>query len=348
MTEDKGILIRNIYYMLAYAFQELRQNNYAEIEGEKFEDIYDLFAEILARGVAYQLKQGLYREYTPTNESMQTVRGKININGTIANKMRNKNLIDCDYDILSENNIYNQVIVTTSMILIRHSEVKKEKKARLKQLMLFFHNVQAIDVHAIHWDALRFDRNNSSYRMLMYICYFVINEWLMTTEEGKYKMREFSDEHMNRLFEKFVLAYYKKHHSELKPCVAQIDWNIEQEKSTTNILPIMQTDILLTMGERTLIIDTKYYSHSMQKQYDKSSIHSNNLYQMHTYVTEYDTEHTGKVDGMLLYAKTKEDIEPDGQMQLKNGNTIYFRTLDLNQEFAGICNRLEYLIENKE
>ena len=26
MTEDKGILIRNIYYMLAYAFQELRQN----------------------------------------------------------------------------------------------------------------------------------------------------------------------------------------------------------------------------------------------------------------------------------------------------------------------------------
>ena len=348
MTEDKGILIRNIYYMLAYAFQELRQNNYAEIEGEKFEDIYDLFAEILARGVAYQLKQGLYREYTPTNESMQTVRGKININGTIANKMRNKNLIDCDYDILSENNIYNQIILTTSIVLIRHSEVKKEKKARLKQLMLFFHNVQAIDVHAIHWDALRFDRNNSSYRMLVYICYFIANEWLMTTEEGKYKMREFSDEHMNRLFEKFVLAYYKKHHPELKPCAAQIDWNIEQEKSTMSILPIMQTDILLTMDERTLIIDTKYYSHSMQIQHDKSSIHSNNLYQMHTYVTENDTEHTGKVDGMLLYAKTKEDIEPDGQMQLKNGNTIYFRTLDLNMEFKGICEGLDCLIEKKE
>ena len=54
MTEDKGILIHNIYYMLAYAFQELRQNNYAEIEGEKFDDIYDLFAEILAKGIAYQ------------------------------------------------------------------------------------------------------------------------------------------------------------------------------------------------------------------------------------------------------------------------------------------------------
>ena len=28
MTNDKGILIRNIFYMLTYAFQELRRNNY--------------------------------------------------------------------------------------------------------------------------------------------------------------------------------------------------------------------------------------------------------------------------------------------------------------------------------
>ena len=80
MTEDKGILIRNIYYMLAYAFQELRKNNYAEIEGEKFDNIYDLFAEILIRGISYQLKQGLYREYVAKNESMQTIKGKIDIN----------------------------------------------------------------------------------------------------------------------------------------------------------------------------------------------------------------------------------------------------------------------------
>lgn len=52
MTEDKGILIKNIYYMLAYAFQELKQNNYAEIKGEDFDDIYNLFAEILHRGIS--------------------------------------------------------------------------------------------------------------------------------------------------------------------------------------------------------------------------------------------------------------------------------------------------------
>lgn len=345
MTEDKGILIRNIYYMLAYAFQELKQNNYADIEREKFDGIYDLFAEILARGIAYQLKQGLYREYVAKNESLQTVRGKINLKGTIVHKMCNQSQISCDFDELSENNIYNGILATTVMLLIRHSEVKKDKKAKLKQLMLFFQNVEQIDVHMVRWNALRFDRNNRNYRMLIYICYFIVNEWLMSTEEGKYKMREFSDEHMNRLFEKFVLAYYKRHYPELKPCAKQIDWNIDKEASDIAILPIMQTDILLTMGERTLIIDTKYYGRTMQKQFDKYSIHSTNLYQMHTYVTECDKDHKGNVDGMILYAKTQESILPDDKMTLKDGNTIYFRTLDLNQEFTGICERLENLIK---
>ena len=211
-------------------------------------------------------------------------------------------------------------------------------------MMLFFQNVQSIDVHSIRWNALRFDRNNRNYRMLLYLCYFVISEWLMTTEDGKFKMRGFSDDHMCRLFEKFVLEYYKKHHPDLKPCAAQIDWNIETEQSTLNILPIMQTDILLTIGERTLIIDTKYYTRSMQKQFDKATIHSNNLYQIHTYVTEYDEYHTGKVDGMLLYAKTQEDIVPDGQLKRKDGNYIYFKTLDLNQDFENIKKQLDGVI----
>ena len=347
MTEDKGILISNIYYMLAYAFQELRQNNYAEIEGEKFEDIYDLFAEIIARGISYQLKQGLYREYVAKNESMQTVRGKIDMRGTIANRMRNDHQIACDYDELSENNVYNQILLTTMNALISHSDVKKDKKSKLKKLRVFFNNVQTVDTHTIRWKALRFDRNNKNYRMLLYLCYFIISEWVMTTEDGKYKMREFSDDHMCRLFEKFVLEYYKKHHPELKPSAERINWNVDRELSTMEILPIMQTDIMLTMGERTLIIDTKYYSRSMQKQFDKNSIHSNNLYQIHTYVTEYDEEHKGNVDGMLLYAKTQEDITPDGQMKRKDGNTIYFRTLDLNMDFENIKKRLDSFIGHR-
>ena len=51
MINDKGILIKNIYYMLTYAFQVLKQTNYDEIASEEFEEIQDLFASILAKGI---------------------------------------------------------------------------------------------------------------------------------------------------------------------------------------------------------------------------------------------------------------------------------------------------------
>ena len=57
MINDKGILIRNIYYMLSYAFQELKRRNYEDIDKEDFERVQDLFAEILYKGMSMQLKQ---------------------------------------------------------------------------------------------------------------------------------------------------------------------------------------------------------------------------------------------------------------------------------------------------
>ena len=49
--------------MLSYAFKILKQSNYDEVASEKFENAQDLFAAILSKGIAQQLKQGLYREY---------------------------------------------------------------------------------------------------------------------------------------------------------------------------------------------------------------------------------------------------------------------------------------------
>lgn len=346
MTIDKGIFIRNIYYMLTYAFQELKQNNYEEIAGEDFDEIHNLFAEILARGISYQLKQGLHKEYISCHESLPTLKGKLNINGTINNLMQKRQKIDCEYDELSENNKFNQILKTTVQFLLKHPKVKQSKKASLKRLMLFFSDIDVLDISTIKWTTIRFDRNSKTYQMLLYICYFILDEMLMTTKKGAYKMQKFSDERMCRLYEKFVLEYYKKHHPDLKAKAPQVDWNINKEESTGGILPAMQTDIMLTLKERTLIIDTKYYTKSMQCQFEKKSIHSNNLYQIHSYVMNHDANHTGKVDGMLLYAKTEEDIIPNGHTKFNDGNVIYYRTLDLNQNFENIKKQLDGFVES--
>ena len=86
MIKDKSIYIKNIYYMLFYAFQILKQSNYDEVASEKFEKAQDLFAAILSKGIAQQLKQGLYREYVTKNETLTIMRGKLDMPNTIRNR----------------------------------------------------------------------------------------------------------------------------------------------------------------------------------------------------------------------------------------------------------------------
>ena len=347
MRSDKGILIKNIYYMLAYAFQELKQNNYAEIEGEAFADIYNLFAEILAKGISFQLKQGLHREYIHKKETRATLKGKVDLNETVSLRMRNSNFVGCEYDELSENNIYNQIIVTTVNLLIRHADIEKSKKSRLRKLMLFFSNVDTIDPTTIRWSAIRFQRNNNTYRMLISLCQLILEGMLLTTDSGEYKLASFVDEQrMNRLYEKFILEYYAKECPQVTATASQILWALDDGVGT--MLPVMQSDIMLTRGSEVLIIDAKYYTHTTQAQYDVHTLHSGNLYQIFTYVKNKDKEFEDqphKVSGMLLYAATDEEIQPDNSYQM-SGNKISVKTLDLNRDFSEIAKQLDNIVQD--
>lgn len=330
--------------MLAYAFRYFRFNMFEQIRGEKFEGMEDLFAEILIRGVSYQLKQGLYRTYVSDEGALTAIRGRIYMIKTREIQQQNPPSVYCEYDELSENNIYNQVLKATLQLLSLCANVNDDRKAAMRILLRFFAHVDTVDLEQVVWGVMKYDRNNQNYQMLVNICRFIREEMIMTTEEGEYKLRSLSEDRMERLFEKFVLEYYRRWHPETKPRAARIGWNIIESESTMSVLPAMQTDVVLSFGDRTLIIDTKYYSQTLQSNFDKEKIHSNNLYQINTYVTEHDRYGVGNVDGLLLYAKTQENIIPDAQMKKKNGSIIYFRTLDLNQDFQNISQQLDNIV----
>lgn len=332
--------------MLAYAFTTLNQSNYDEIAAEEFDNIHNLFAAILAKGIGQQLKQGLYREYLNRTEALSVVRGKIDMPGTIKNRIARKQVVTCEFDTLSENNLLNRIIKTTVMLLIRHAKVNSDYKAELKKEMLFFSEVDEIDPATILWGNIRFSRNNQTYRMLISLCRFILEGMLLTTEQGDYKMASFVDEQrMCRLYEKFILEYYSKEYPALNARASQIPWALDDGIGT--MLPIMQSDITLSYGSNYLIIDAKYYAHTMQAQYDTHTLHSNNLYQIFTYVKNKDIELGSvphKVSGMLLYARTDETIQPDNTYMM-SGNRISVRTLDLNCEFSEIQRQLNDIAE---
>ena len=344
MTKDKNILIHNIYYMLAYAFRCFRFNMLDEIKGENFEGIQDLFSEILIRSVSSQIKKGLYKTYVSEEGALPVIRGKIDLLKTY-DVQRHKPLhAHCRYDELSFNNPYNQIVKATLLNLLCCSNVDSDRKNSIRNILRYFVSIDSMSLVSVQWNQFVFDGNNQNYQFLINICRFIYEEKLMTTENGKYKMKSLSDDQMERLFEKFVYEYYKKHHPETKPLGGkQIRW---KTKTTSNILPILKTDIILTIGRRTLIIDTKYSCKSMNDYYETKKIHSGHAGQIALYVTNYDVGHTGTVDGMLLYARTQEDVVPDGEDTLTDGNVLYYKNLDLNQNFEGIRHQLDNIVNS--
>ena len=343
MTNDKGILIKNIYYMLTYAFQILRQSNYDDIAAEDFENIHDMFAAILGKGVAQQLKHGLYREYVNKSDNLTTLRGKLDVPGTVKNKLQHKQKLFCDYDELSENNLMNQVIKTTMMLLLKQKNVKLDNKTVLKKDLLFFDSVDYIEPAMIKWDRIRYQRNNQSYRMLLNICRLIIDGLLLSTEEGTIKMATFlDDQRMSHLYEKFILEYFRYHHPELRANPDQVQWNLDDDNDMW--LPNMITDITLKSRDgRVLILDAKYYGQQMQSNFDVQTYRNANLYQIFTYVKNWDKEQTGNISGMLLYAKTDEEFQPANQFSM-GGNKIAVGSLDLNLPFAEIAGQLEKIV----
>jgi McrBC 5-methylcytosine restriction system component len=334
------IPIRNIYYMLSYAFQVLSEQGYKSIETEQFDNVAELCAAILSKGVSLQLKRGLGREYIEDTESLSSVRGRIEISESIKTRSLLKRQLICSYDDFSENSYMNRIIKTTMELLLR-ADIAKARKKELRKLLVYFGNVDLLDVHTINWK-IQYNRNNQTYRMLISICYLVIKGLLQTNTDGTTKLMDFLDEQrMCRLYEKFILEYYRKEFPKITVNASQIPWALDDGMS--DMLPVMQTDIMLSYGSRILIIDAKYYAHTTQTQYDIHTLHSANLYQIFTYVKNKEAELANvphEVSGMLLYARTDEAVQPNNSYHM-SGNRISVRTLDLNCEFSEIAMQLD-------
>ena len=334
------IRIQNVYSMLAYAFQVLNEQTFRNLATEEFSNTADLFAAILSKGISTQIKRGLGKSYVQQEEALSSIRGKIDISESVKTQSIQRKQLICSYDEFSVDTKMNRIIKATVKLLLK-SDIDKARKKELMKLMVFFGEVSDIDLYSVDW-RMSYNRNNQSYRMLMGICYLVVKGLLHTQADGSMKLMDFLDEQrMCRLYEKFILEYYRKEFPWISANASQIPWQLDDD--SYELLPVMQTDIMLSVGKKVLIIDAKYYAHLTQVQYGVHTLHSANIYQIFTYVKNKtagfkDDPHT--VSGMLLYAKTDEQIQPDQEYKL-DGNWFFVKTLDLNCPFSEIREQLD-------
>lgn len=338
------IPIQNIYYMLAYAFQTLTPQDSRFVSAETFANTADLFAAILIRGISVQIKRGLTQEYISRTEPLATPKGQLNLTESVKTKSILRQRLICTYDEFSVNCKVNQILKSTVLLLMK-ANISKERRRAMRKLLVYFADVDTISLAGVDWH-MRFHRNNQSYRLLMGVCYLTAKGLLQSGQDGRVRVMDYLDEQrMCRLYEKFILEFYRREYPHLTPSASKIDWQLDDDMG--DLLPEMRSDITMSQGNHVLIIDAKYYANILQMQFDVSKIHSANLYQIFTYVKNKEVELANsphEVSGMLLYAKTDEDLLPHRQYRM-SGNRIAVQTLDLDCDFSEIAQQLGKIVE---
>lgn len=327
------VRISNIYHMLAYAFRSLNAGSFSQMGNEEFENLHELFAEIIIHGMRKQLRRGLPHQYASRCEELANLRGRIDIQSSVRGMTMLRHHLICDFDEFTEDTPGNRLIKCAITHLLRQDDVSSERKHFLKFLRSSLDGVT--DVHFIKIPPQR--TGDAEYMTLVNVCRFLMDGLLLSTSGG-YKMREWlTDEAMSSLYERFLLEYFRRHHPNFNARSARIDWDMPEIPLN---MPEMRSDVYLSNRGKKLIIDAKYYNRTMLEHFGKKTYHSHNLYQIYTYVKNEDKARDGSVSGMLLYAKTDEDVTPDSDSVI-GGNVISVKTLDLSQDFAVIRAQLE-------
>src|SRR5262249_43557447 len=157
----------------------------------------------------------------------------------------------------------------------------------------------------------------------------LVHSALIPKHEGKgTKFRDITkdDVTMSAVFEQFVRNFFRS--EGFDAARTTIRWLAIAEKSeNARFLPVMQTDVTLTLKNVTTVIDTKFYWQALVKRFDvgHEKIRSGHLNQMYAYLKNFPLPTSEQLEGILLYPKVRQALDLSYLM----GNLrLRIRTLD--------------------
>jgi len=348
-----AIPIENLYYLLCYAWNRLDEKDVVNVSSTNANHLLNLLARVLVSGTTHLFRRGLDRGYVKYAEVTATVKGRINFSNSIKQGLLRRCKVECEYDDFDHNVLHNKILKTTIKNLIGHPKLSIENEENLIQLYRRMHGIDEINLSARCFSRVRLHRNNSFYGFLLSICRLIYENVLAKEGSGDFQFQDFirDPKQMARLFEEFIRNFYKMElEGKGDGChvvgAERIEWYLDEEVPEARAyLPKMLTDISIEWPDRYLITDTKYYSQTLSRHYDKKTIHSAHLQQLFAYLMQIEPKEDKYkgCEGMLLYPVVDEEIDIEFTSR---GHRVMVKTVDLSQDWKFIRNRLIEIVKS--
>ena len=341
-----SVPIANIYYLLCYAWDQLPARDLIDVGSITGNRIENLLGTVMKEGVSRLLRQGLDRGYIDLDEEGRRFRGKLLMQETLSRLLLPSGYVACRVDDLTYDVPHNRVVKAAMRALTGLDDVDLELRRALEQHCRRMSGVAEIELSPSAFRGVQLHRNLARYAFLVHVAYLVA-EYLIPDERSErrhfYRFDE-NEQVMGRLFERFVRNFLRREQSVLNVSTRKVSWNLGTvTDSDRSWLPEMKTDVVLESPSQKLIVETKYYNKPYQEYYGHRTIISAHLYQLLTYMSHMRSPDQPAPDGMLLYAQVGDTYHMNYEL---GGHCVKVRTLDLNQNWAGIHRDLLKLLDD--
>ena len=344
------IPVRNIYYLLCYAWDHVGEGETVDVGSEKFGGLVDLFAKVLNEGVSRLVSRGLDRDYLAVHEDIRGLKGKLDLATTVKRNLLLNGKTHCAFDELSYDVPQNRILKATLRCLTLVAALDPAERRRTERLYRKLDAVSDVRLTASLFRTVQIHRNNRFYRFLLHLCRIIHENLLVNEEDGTAQFHDFREDEqkMGLVFQQFVKTFCERE-TAYRVSAPRIDWfGAEGSETDLQHLPGMQTDIVLRSLERTVIVDTKFYSSPLDTRFGVERAKSGHLYQIFAYVTNWaaaaSSDEPGP-EGWLLYAAVDGDF--DYRFELV-GQRIRACSINLSRRWKEIETDLRELVDGGE
>lgn len=340
-----SIPVRNIYYLLLYAWGYFKSGDVRDVGKDESPDLPNLLGKVMNDGAHRLLRRGLDRGYLGVTEETRSPRGKLRIDVMAKQQTMLRGIAVCDLDDLTTDVLHNQVLRASLVLLANCSDLKKTLRHALLTSSKRMAGVSPIRLSSDLFHRVQLSRNTSQYSFLMRVCELAFHA-LMPDEQGsssKFQNILEDETRMSTVFEDFLRNFYRSELPGYTAAAENMNWHAEAEDETDlAYLPIMKTDITLRSGNHTIVADAKYYRNMLTAWNGKPKVQSAHLYQLSAYLAHVRVQEPDQdVSGLLIYPANGKSLCLKYQLL---GTPVTVATVDLSADWQDIHSELIGLI----
>ena len=334
------IPVANLYYLLCYAWGHAREREAVSFaDAGRLERIQDLLGTVLARGTVRLVKRGVDRDYVEVRADLRGVRGKLDPSEMGTRALRSRGLAACEYEELSIDVLHNRILRSSLDRLCRLPDLDRRVRGEVRAARKKLAGIRLLRLDRGVFGQVQLHRNQRMYRFLLSVCRLLHEQIVIDEKSGRNRFVRMDAKKLNELFEHFVIAFFRREQKRFRVNhqgrgINFVDAGTREDQRRW--IPGMEADVVLESNDRRVIVDTKWYPEPLSRRYGGSGkLRSAHLYQLLAYLRNSSAAKRDQppYEGMLLYAKVKEDLKIDVRLE---DFDIRARTIDLSQDWRAI------------